>query len=149
MSIVVVLVFFDVLQNCNLVASSSLSIDNGLMEGDVVFVTTYLPLFLQVEAQYFEKNNVEPRIKCTQCTTRQLSMTEFGKALIGMLLKDVMDGKNDSGQMQLFFKLFIKVVSEGSHANIINHMLYVYNEIYRVCPFCGFDGKGDTWQAVT
>jgi len=147
-SVIVVIFSFGFVQGFKQDFSKDISMNIGPIEVHAAIIIAFLPLFAEAGKLYIEKNNIEPVIKCRKCTSKQLGMSEFGGGLIGMALKDTVDGKNNYNQTKALLHDFLKVVSEGSHANIINHMLYVYNEIYRVCPFCGFDGKGDTWQEV-
>jgi hypothetical protein len=146
--LIIAISFLDSLQGNNLIIANSSSTIKGSIEEDAFSIVAYLASFIKTEEQYLEKNKIEPKIKCKNCSTKQLGMSEFGGSIIGIALKDTVDGKKNFEQTKPLLDGFLKVISEGSFLEILNYMVCVSNEIWQVCSHCHHDGHGDSWEKI-
>lgn len=120
-------------------------VNQSSIEKDAFSILTYLSSFKDVYEKYLQSNKIEPTIRCKKCTTHELSLSEFGGSLVGKILKDVVEGKNNFEKTKLLLDGYLKVVSERNYSDIINYMISVSNEMWPVCSHCHYDGHGDSW----
>lgn len=134
--LIISIIFLDSLQSNNQITSENLQTNSRSIEEDAFSAAAYLPLFMHAEEEYLKKNKIEPEIKCKNCTTRRLSMSEFWGGLVGKAIKDVVEGKDSFDKAKLILDGFLKAVSEGFHTDIINYMLKIVSETKQVCSHC-------------
>ena len=92
----------------------------------------YFLLLDQGLDQYLKPEKREPKIQCKKCMDKIATFSEFGGSLLGMTLKDL---SNFNG-MKPFLDKVVKVLVEGSFAELEDCMIFVANKIEQPCVGC-------------
>lgn len=140
---IVALVFLGSLQGNNQPTHNTPNAHTRSTEEDIFSIIDYLSLFTQAHEQYLQKNNVEPKITCHKCSDKLLDLGEFCGSLVGIALKDMVNGKNNFNETKTILDGCLNVIFSGSCSDIINYMIRISNETKQACPGCC--GQSESW----
>lgn len=121
------------------------SVDTQPLEQNVHNAFDYLPLFIEAEETYLEKNETEATITCAHCKNKQLGMSEFVGNLLSRLIKSTIEGIEDN-HMQSILENFLQIMTEGNSQEMKSAMLRVANDIQYNCTHCFYAGENSYWE---
>lgn len=95
--------------------------------------------------KYSQKNDINLKIKCKNCTDGVLSLGEFDGCLLAAITKAISDGHDAFGKIKKLVEEFIKLLSNNaSSEELINFMLKTSNDIKQFCFCC----HGVVWGKI-
>lgn len=118
------------------------------VELDMLAILGYLSLSLQAYETHFEKNNLDPKIKCKHCPTKQLDFGELVGSLIGRALREMTEGKNNFNEYKPLFEDCLNLTINESYEEAINGMVRIANATQIGCPHCLYRGSDDHWEKI-
>jgi len=89
------------LQSNNQAFPDDSNVNQSSIEKDAFSILSYLSSFKDAYEKYTQSNKIEPTIRCKNCITHQVSLTEFQGGLVGKALKDIVEGKNNFEQTKM------------------------------------------------
>lgn len=96
--------------------------------------------------KYFQKNDINPEIKCKNCTEGILSLGEFDGCMLAWIIKAIPDGHDAFEKIKQCVEVYIKLFSDNaSSEELINFMLKTSNEMKQICTHC----HGVVWEKIT
>ena len=140
--LVLAIIFFSSLRSNHQIMYDDKQMNIRSLEDDALRAISYLSLFSSAHEEYLRKGNAEPTIKCNKCKTKILDLGEFEGGLVGIALGDLANFK----QMQLLFDDYLKILSEGTPADIVSYMVRISNDVKQACSHCG--ERGCSWKEL-
>lgn len=113
----------------------------------ILVLGAYMYALSAAEKSYSERypNNDDIKIICSNCKTREVSLSELSGALIGETMRNIVERTGSVEKMKNLFEKLIQLMTEGTLPELEKFLLDTTNEIQYKCSHC----ETNIWEKKT